>query len=112
MENENVNENVNEIEIKKDKYGELKNVLLTEGEYESIKARFPKNYKRYIDDLSYYIAEKNPSYKSHYAVILEWNKDKEEEISTFDTEDFFEAALLRSSQRIKERANKKAEISK
>ena len=90
--------------INKKLYGVLSNVKLTEGEYEAIKARFPCNYKRYIDDLSYYIEKKGDKYKSHYATILEWNRDKSEETCTFDTDEFFEAALKRSAEHIRERA--------
>ena len=111
--NVNVNENVNDNEIEnkninkdtiKGLYGVLSNVKLTEGEYEAIKSRFPRSYKRYIDDLSYYIEKKGDKYKSHYATILEWNRDKPEEMSSFDTDDFFEAALKRSAEHIRERA--------
>ena len=118
MENENVNENENKIEninVNENKtenrtikslYGALNNVKLTEGEYETIRGRFPKNYKRYIDDLSYYIEKKGDKYKSHYATILEWNRDKPEEISSFDTDDFFQAALKRSEERFKMRSKR------
>lgn len=116
MENENVNVNVNENvnEIKKEKYGDFDNVLLTREEYNALKEKYPEHYERYINDLSYYVKAKGTQYDSHYAVILSWHREREkppQELSSFDTEDFFEAALLRSSQRIKERSNKKAEIS-
>ena len=98
---ETVNENKTENRTSKSLYGALNNVKLTEGEYETIRGRFPKNYKRYIDDLSYYIEKKGDKYKSHYATILEWNRDKPEEISSFDTDDFFQAALKRSEELFK-----------
>lgn len=91
--------------INKGLYGALNNVKLSEGEYETIRARFPKNYKRYIDDLSYYIKSKGDKYKSHYATILQWNRDKDEETSSFDTDDFFEAAVKRSAEIFKMGAN-------
>ena len=50
-------------------YGEFKNVLLTEDEYEKIKQN---NLLPYIEKLSSYIASKGKKYKSHYATILNW----------------------------------------
>ena len=100
-------ETVNEAEnsIKKNKYGELENVELTEKQYEQLKEKFPKSYKKCIDDLSYYIASKGDKYKSHYAVILSWNRGKSDDMSSFDTDEFFEAAVKRSAENIRRRAN-------
>ena len=99
-------------EERKQKYGEFENVKLTESQYERLKRRFPINYNRYIDDLSYYIESKGDKYKSHYAVILSWNRDKSEENNSFDTDEFFQAALKRSAENIRKRANEyKAEKS-
>ena len=97
---------VNEAEnsIKKNKYGELENVELTEKQYEQLKEKFPKSYKKCIDDLSYYIASKGDKYKSHYAVILSWNRGKSDDMSSFDTDEFFEAAVKRSAENIRRRA--------
>lgn len=99
-------ETVNEAEnsIKKNKYGELENVELTEKQYEQLKEKFPKSYKKCIDDLSYYIASKGDKYKSHYAVILSWNRGKSDDMSSFDTDEFFEAAVKRSAENIRRRA--------
>ncbi len=100
-------ETVNEAEnsIKKNKYGELENVELTEKQYEQLKEKFPKSYKKCIDDLSYYIASKGDKYKSHYAVILSWNRGKSDDMSSFDTDEFFEAAVKHSAENIRRRAN-------
>ena len=84
-------------------YGALNNVRLSVVEYEKIKEKFPKSYKRYIDDLSFYIGEKGDKYTSHYLVILKWNRDKKEDMCSFDTDDFFEAAIRRSEEHIKAR---------
>ncbi len=113
MENENENDTENEYgnedsidKRKKGKYGELENVKLTLSQFERLKKRFPVNYERYIDDLSYYIASKGDKYKSHYAAILSWHRDKDkaDEMSSFDTDDFFQAALKRSEEHINRRA--------
>ncbi len=96
---------------KKNKYGELENVELTDEEYEQLIKRFPKNYKRYIDDLSYYIASKDVKYKSHYAVILKWNRDNSDDDCSFDTDDFFQAALKRTDEYFENKA-KENEVKK
>lgn len=62
--------------IQKEKYGEFKNVLLTEEEYEKIK---DKKMEQYIDKLSIYIESKGNKYKSHYATILNWSRKEKEQ---------------------------------
>ncbi len=111
MENENVNENENEninVIENETKYGTFENVRLTNEEYEKLKQKHPKTYQKQIDNLSYYIESKGDKYKSHYATILSWERrnEREEGFNSFDTEDFFQAALERSSKRISERAKK------
>lgn len=109
------NENETEIEIEtgkkykldnkiKRKYGEFENVRLTDSQYERLIKKFPTNYERYIDDLSYYIASKGDKYKSHYAAILSWHRGDKTEMSSFDTDDFFAAAIKRSEEHINKRA--------
>ncbi|MBO5380072.1 MAG: helix-turn-helix domain-containing protein [Clostridia bacterium] len=94
---------------KKNVYGTFENVKLTDEEYESFKSKFPVNYERYIDDLSHYIASRGDKYKSHYATLLTWNRDKSDEMSSFDTDEFFEAAVKRSAERIRQRASEGTE---
>ena len=65
-----------EKEIDKDKdikhaHGEFKNVLLTDKEYEKLKADFPEADAA-IEFLSAYIAEKGYKSKSHYLAIRRW----------------------------------------
>lgn len=63
---------------KKEKYGELQNVLLSKDELEKLKEKF-SDWENRVNDLSYYIASKNKKYTSHYATILTWaRKDKKE----------------------------------
>lgn len=57
----------------KHKYGEFKNVLLTNDEYEKIKTSFT-DYNEKIENLSMYIKSKGAKYKSHYATILNWSR--------------------------------------
>lgn len=103
-ENRNINDNINNTvidsnnKIVKHKYGEFNNVLLTDIEYEKLKEKYPFNYQKRIDDLSIYISSKGDKYKSHYHTILAWDRRNNEgnENSTFDADDFFEAAIKRS----------------
>lgn len=57
----------------KRKYGSFQNVLLTDAEAEQLNSRF-NNRQEKIEDLSYYLATHNVSYKSHYAAILSWDR--------------------------------------
>jgi len=61
-------------------YGEFANVLLTDGEYKKLIARFGEvNTKEKVKTLSEYIESKGKKYKSHYATILVWHgKDVKE----------------------------------
>ena len=61
------------------KYGEYKNVLLSDEDLEKIKDEFP-DWEERIERLSAYIAQSGKSYKSHLATIRNWaRKDKEKE---------------------------------
>ena len=63
------------------KYGEYKNVLLTDDDLAKLKAEFPDWEKR-IERLSSYIAQSGKSYKNHLATIRNWAKrDQEKEQS-------------------------------
>lgn len=59
------------------KYGEYKNVLLSDEDLEKLKAEFP-DWEARIERLSSYIAQSGKSYKNHLATIRNWaKKDKE-----------------------------------
>jgi len=62
----------------KHKHGEYNNVLLTDEEFEKLKAEIP-NASEYIERLSSYIASKGTKYKSHYATIRNWYRKDEAE---------------------------------
>lgn len=63
----------------KHKYGEYKNVLLTDEDYEKLMAEFPCDYEERIEKLSCYIASTGKVYKNHLATIRNWAKrDKEQ----------------------------------
>lgn len=56
----------------KHKYGEYKNVLLTDEQYENLKEKFPFNYEEKIRNLDEGIELKGYKYKNHYLAILKW----------------------------------------
>lgn len=61
----------------KHKYGEYKNVLLTDEELDKLKTEY-SDWKDRIERLSSYVASTGKSYKSHYATIRNWaRKDAE-----------------------------------
>ena len=57
---------------KKHRYGEHKNVLLTDDEVEKLKKRFGHSYMEKIEKLSSGIALRGYKYKSHYLALLKW----------------------------------------
>lgn len=59
----------------KHKYGEHKNVLLTDDEYIKLQEKFPDDYEMRIETLSEGIALKGYKYKSHYLAILKWARN-------------------------------------
>ncbi len=61
----------------KHKYGEYKNVLLTDDELSKLKSEY-SDYQEKIENLSSYVASTGKSYKSHYATIRNWaRKDQQ-----------------------------------
>lgn len=59
------------------RYGEYKNVLLSDLELEKLKSEFPDDWQERIERLSGYIASSGKKYKSHLATIRNWaRKDK------------------------------------
>ena len=62
----------------KHRYGEYGNVLLTDEELAKLQAEFPNDLQDRIDRLGEYIAQKGDKYKSHYATIRAWARQKGE----------------------------------
>lgn len=76
-ENNNIINNIITKESKKQtkhRYGEYKNVLLTDTELEKLKAEYPSDYKDRIERLSCYIESTGKSYKNHLATIRNWDR--------------------------------------
>lgn len=60
----------------KHKYGNYKNVLLTDEEHQKLLTQYgPINLETIIKYLDEYIEMKGPKYKSHYLVILKWGAE-------------------------------------
>ena len=66
------------------KYGEYKNVLLSDEDFEKLKAEFPNDYEERIENLSSYIESTGKTYKNHLATIRNWarNEKPKEQKST------------------------------
>lgn len=65
------------VELSNIKYGEFKNVLLSEEEYKKLIERFGENNtKLLIEELSGYMASTKKKYSSHYATLLNWARRK------------------------------------
>lgn len=87
----------------KHRHGMYKNVLLTDDEYKKLSEQF-RDLGTRIDRLSEYIEMTGKKYKSHYAVILNWARRDGESTqkasgftgASFDTDEFFEAAVKKS----------------
>lgn len=66
---------INKILEKNDKrksYGENQNVLFTDEEYEKVKAYFPNDYEKRIQNLDDYIQSKGAKYKDFVATLKSW----------------------------------------
>ena len=90
--NDNVNDNENENDVSlhessnvslpayskpiphtvRHKYGEYKNVLLSDEDMEKLKKEFPNDYEERIERLSSYIASSGKKYRNHLATIRNW----------------------------------------
>lgn len=69
------------------KYGEYKNVLLSDSDMQKLQAEFPTDWEERIERLSYYMESKGVTYKNHLATIRNWaRKDKEEKRSAVSRE--------------------------
>ena len=72
--NDKKEKNVNKKDIKH-KYGEYKNVLLSDKDVLALKERFT-DHEWHIRNLDEYLETSNKSYKNHYLVMVKWAGDK------------------------------------
>ena len=78
------------------KYGEYKNVLLSDDEYAKLVSEFPNDYEQRIERLSGYIASTGKTYKNHLATIRNWAKrDGEKKTQTGSSNVFLD--ILKNS---------------
>lgn len=59
------------------KYGEYKNVLLSDEDLEKLKAEFPADWEARIEKLSAYMESTGKKYKNHLATIRNWARKEE-----------------------------------
>ena len=64
------------------KHGEYDNVLLSDEEYEKLKAEFPEDYQDRIESLSEYMASTGKTYKNHLATIRCWARKNQSKASS------------------------------
>lgn len=57
------------------KYGQYKNVLLTDEDMDKLKSEFPYDWEERIERLSEYMASTGKSYKNHLATIRNWARN-------------------------------------
>jgi hypothetical protein len=65
-------DNIEENKPVRHKYGEYKNVLLSDEDVEKLKTEFPTDWVARIENLSSYIASTGKTYKNHLATIRNW----------------------------------------
>lgn len=69
------------------RYGEYRNVLLSDTDIEKLKTEFPTDWEERIENLSNYMESKGNTYKNHLATIRNWaRKDREEKRATVSRE--------------------------
>lgn len=61
------------------KYGEYKNVLLSEDQMEKLKIEFPNDYQERIERLSEYCESSGKTYKNYLATIRSWARKEKNE---------------------------------
>ena len=65
-----------DIKEEKKNYGTFSNVLLTDGEYKKLTEQFNGSTEEKIEAMSEGIASKGYKYSSHYAAILNWDRNE------------------------------------
>ncbi len=70
------------------KYGEYKNVLLSDEELKTLQEEFPTDYEERIERLSSYIASTGKKYKNFLATIRNWAKKDKEQVKSESTKNY------------------------
>lgn len=74
--NKNIKDKPAKVKDIKHKYGEYKNVLLSDTELEKLKSEFPLDWSKRIETVSEYCASKGKSYSNYLATIRNWAKNE------------------------------------
>lgn len=89
----------------KHKYGQYKNVLLSDTEMDKLREEFPHDWEARIEAVSTYVEKKGVVYKNFLAVIRDWEKRDEAQkakesagkpAGSFDTDEFVALAMART----------------
>lgn len=64
--------------VSRHKYGEYKNVLLSDEELDKLQTEFPYDWQKRIERLSEYMESSGRGYKSHLATIRKWARMERE----------------------------------
>ena len=86
-------------------YGQYKNVMLSDQEFETLKSEYPMDYQKRIEAVSEYCASHGKSYKNYLATIRVWaRKDKEKQANQqfpqFQQPQFRPASSLSLEERV------------
>lgn len=74
--NKNIKDKPAKVKEIKHKYGEYKNVLLSDTELEKLKSEFPLDWSKRIETVSEYCASKGKSYSNYLATIRNWARNE------------------------------------
>jgi len=97
----------------KRRYGEMKNVLLTDEEKQKLIDKYGRSAaKDYVDKLSLHISSKSKRYKSHYATILAWMRRDGVVVEKKPVQPSMEPEKPLSKEDQERLARKRAEITK
>lgn len=70
--NDNNKKEINKEKVVRHKYGEYKNVLLSDEQLEKLKSEFPNDWERRIESCSSYCKSHGKTYKDYLATIRNW----------------------------------------
>ncbi len=78
-------------------YGEYKNVLLTDADFDKLKTEFPKDWQQRLNNLSEYMETSGKRYKNHLATIRVWAKRDKSKLVTSYGRKSFESSTVNDS---------------
>lgn len=75
IEKDNIERNHREKIETRHKFGQYRNVLLTDSDIKKLYSEFPTDWEERIERLSAYMASTGKSYKNHLATIRNWARN-------------------------------------